>query len=116
MAKDYLRLWRDITNASDEGEAIRTLAEILVDREGRTFITNLKRGDAELCIEILDYVSLSLIRPIHSPLSPTQISFLLGHRRAQPKIGRETSFLPHFEKTRRNSWTLTGVDGDNGKN
>jgi len=57
MAKDYGRLWEETTRTTDEGKAVRILAEILVDKEGRTFILNLERKDAELCIEILDYVS-----------------------------------------------------------
>ena len=57
MAKDYQRLWKDVTSTSDEKKAVRTLAGILVDREGRSFISNLLRKDAELCIEILDRVS-----------------------------------------------------------
>jgi hypothetical protein len=57
MAKDYQRLWTDITRTIDEGKAVRTLVEILVDEEGRTFILQLGRRDAELCIEILDHVS-----------------------------------------------------------
>jgi len=57
MAKDYRRLWEDVTSTNDEGEAVRTLAEILRDKEGRTFISNLERRDAELCIETLDHVS-----------------------------------------------------------
>ena len=77
MTKDYPQLWKDVASGSDDGKAIRTLAEILVDEEARTFIENLKRGDAELCIEILDCVSLSLIHPIHFPLSPTQMAFFI---------------------------------------
>jgi hypothetical protein len=57
MAKDYRRLWEDITSTSDEGKAVRTLAEIVLDEEGRSFISNLQRKDAELCIEVLDLVS-----------------------------------------------------------
>ena len=57
MAKDYRRLWKGATSTSDEGEAVRTLAEILLDKEGRTFISSLKRKDAQLCMEILDSVS-----------------------------------------------------------
>jgi hypothetical protein len=48
MAKDYRQLWKDVTNTSDEGKAVRTLAEILLDKEGRSFISNLERKDAEL--------------------------------------------------------------------
>ena len=57
MAKDYQRLWKDVTGTKDEGKAVRTLAEILEDKEGRSFISNLERKDAERCIEILDRVS-----------------------------------------------------------
>ena len=60
MAKDYQRLWNDVTHAIDETESVRILAEILVDKKGRAFISRLERRDAELCIEILDHVSLDL--------------------------------------------------------
>ena len=77
MTKDYPQLWKDVTSASDEGKAVRTLAEILVKREGRASTSNLGRGDAELCIEILEHVSLSLIHdPIRFPLSPTHGFFI----------------------------------------
>ena len=75
MAKDYSQLWKNVTSARDEGKAVRTLAEILVDREGRTFIGTLKRADAELCIEVLDHVSLSLIRSIRFPLPRLRLPF-----------------------------------------
>ena len=67
MTKDYRRLWKNITSTTDEGEAVRTLTEILADKEGRAFIGNLNREDAGLCIEILDHVSLSMIHRIHFP-------------------------------------------------
>ena len=57
MVKDYRQLWKDVTSTSGEGEAIRTLADILRDGEGTDFILNLALEDAELCIEILDHVS-----------------------------------------------------------
>ena len=57
MAKDFRRLWKDATNTIDQAKAVRILADILVDKEGRVFISRLERKDAELCIEILDYVS-----------------------------------------------------------
>ena len=60
MAKDYQRLWKDVTSTSDEGKAVRTLADILLDKEGRSFIMDLAREDAELCIEILNHVSRNL--------------------------------------------------------
>ena len=63
MSKDYQRLWKDVTSATDEAKAVRTLAEILVDKEGRAFASRLERKEAELCIEILDRVS----RDFHLP-------------------------------------------------
>ena len=60
MVKDYRRLWKDVTNTIDEARAVRTLADILADKEGRTFISRLEHKDAELCIEILDRVSHDL--------------------------------------------------------
>jgi hypothetical protein len=60
MTQDYYRLWKDLTSAIDEAEAVRTLAEILVDKDGRAFILRLEREDAELCIEILDHVTCNL--------------------------------------------------------
>ena len=56
IAKDYRRLWKEITSTSDEGKAVRTLAEVLLDEEGRKFVLDLERKDAELCIEILYHV------------------------------------------------------------
>ena len=56
MTKNYGQLWKNVTTASDDIEAVRNLAEILIDKEGRVFASNLGRSDAELCIEILDYV------------------------------------------------------------
>ena len=44
MAKDYQQFWKDATNANDEGEAVRILAGILLDKEGMAFISNLERN------------------------------------------------------------------------
>ena len=60
MVKDYPRLWKHVTDATDESKAVRTLAEILVDKEGRALISRLERKEAELCIEVLDRVSHDL--------------------------------------------------------
>jgi len=57
IAENYQPLWEDVTSTNDEGEAVRTLAGIVLNREGRAFVSNLERDDAELCIEILDCVS-----------------------------------------------------------
>ena len=64
MAKDHPRLWKDIPSATDEGEAVRALTEILADKEGRAFIGNLNWEDAGSCMDILYHVSLSLIHRI----------------------------------------------------
>ena len=58
--KDYRRLWKDVVNVTDEAKAIRILAYILMDEEGRAFTSRLGRMDAEICIEILDHVSRDL--------------------------------------------------------
>jgi len=55
--QNYLRLWMDVTRAIDETKAVRTLAEISVDKEGRHFVSRLDRKDVELCVEVLDHVS-----------------------------------------------------------
>ena len=60
MAQDYRRLWEGVTSTSDEDKTVQTLAEILLDEKGRTFISNLPRKDAEICIEILDHVCCDL--------------------------------------------------------
>ncbi|KAF9789222.1 kinase-like domain-containing protein [Thelephora terrestris] len=54
MARDFERLWEDVTAANDEAGAVRALAEILAEKEGRDFISHLYRGDAVFCIDILD--------------------------------------------------------------
>ena len=103
MSKDYGRLLKKALKANDEGDAVRILLEILSDKEGRNFITNLKdKEDAKRCIEILDYVS----RNLHPPrLPPSQIIFP-GHRRGQAQIRRKASFLACVEEARWSSRTV----------
>ena len=60
MAKDYDTLWEGVTHATTEAEAVRALAQIVVDKQGRAFTLGLKPKDAELCVETLDYVSCDL--------------------------------------------------------
>jgi len=50
MAKNYQQLWRDVASTSNEGKAVRTLAEIVLDKPGRAFILELERNGAELCM------------------------------------------------------------------
>ena len=79
MAKNYWRLWRDVLSTPKGANAVPTLAGILADEEGKTFILRLERKDAELCIEVLDRVS-----PNHFPLPPPQ-TVSSGNRRGQPQ-------------------------------
>ena len=96
MAKNYQGLWENVTSAVDEAQVVRTLAEIVVDKDGRVFISSLERESAELCIEILDRVSHHL----HSSLSPSPSQIVLsGHRRTRARKRPETGFLRHVEET-----------------
>ena len=56
----YQVLWEDVTNATSEAEAVQALAKIVVDKHGRAFALCLELMAAELCVEILDYVSCGL--------------------------------------------------------
>jgi len=58
--RDRQQLWKDVASKADEAEAVRSLAEILADKEGRAFISLLEHKDAELCVGILDHVSREL--------------------------------------------------------
>jgi len=64
MAKDYRHLWRGAVSTMDKAQAIQTLSSILVDKEGRVFVSHLGRKDTELCAEILDNVSRDLQLPL----------------------------------------------------
>ena len=63
MVKDYQRLWKCVISTADEANAVRTLAVILADKEGRSFVSCLERKDVGLCIEILDRVSSDFCLP-----------------------------------------------------
>ena len=65
MIKDYHQLWNGVINATDEAEAVQTLAKIVADSDGRAFVLRLKLKDAALCIETLDHVSCNLRSPHH---------------------------------------------------
>lgn len=97
-AKDYRKLWEGVTNATDEAEAVRALVQIVVDKQGRAFTLGLKLEHAELCVEILDYVSCDLRLP---PRFPRLRRFPPGHLRAKARTYREDRFFPHVEKTYR---------------
>lgn len=56
MAVDFNERWEKARTATDKAESVRTLAKILSFEDGQTFISNLEPPEAELCIEILDYV------------------------------------------------------------
>lgn len=57
MAKDFQRLWKGVTTAEDEAAAVRALAEMLIEKDGRAFVSCFERKNAEFCIDILDRVS-----------------------------------------------------------
>lgn len=63
MNKNFQQLWKDFANSTDEAVAVRVLAGIVADKEGRAFVSRLGRDDAEYCIYILDRVSPEL-RPL----------------------------------------------------
>lgn len=64
MAKNFQRLWKDITDSNNEAAAVRALADILAEKEGRAFVLGLDRKHADYCIDILDHVSPHLrLRP-----------------------------------------------------
>lgn len=60
MAKDPQRLWEDVANKANEAGAVWAMVEILADKEGRGFVSQLGRKEAEICIGVLDYVSREL--------------------------------------------------------
>ena len=74
MVVDYNRLchWEKARNGSDEVESVRILAKILSSTNGRTFILDLEPPGAELCLEILDYVSSNSPPIISDGRSPIQ--------------------------------------------
>jgi len=81
MIKDHRLLWEAAANATDTAQAVQILAESLVDKEGRVFISRLGSEDAEPCIEILDNVSYNL----HSPHSSPPQTVSSGYYDAQPQ-------------------------------
>ena len=72
MADNFNKQWKKARAAMDEAESVRALAKILSSKDGRTFILDLEPPEAELCIEILDYVSSNPPSRIHGDHSPTQ--------------------------------------------
>jgi len=112
MAKDYRRLWKDVTHTHTitKTVAVRMLAEILVDNEGSVYISHLKRKDAELCIEILDYVRHD---PYLAHPPPHMVSS--GYCKVRPHEHREADFLGHAGETCWTPWPPPGFHDDNEK-
>jgi len=93
MAVDYRQLWTDAVSANNKPQAVQTLSDILVNNEGRAFLSRLDSKDARLCVEILDSVSRDLYSP-HSSL-PQTVS--LGYCRTQLQSGRGAGSFDHLE-------------------
>ena len=55
MAHNFRETWGNVLASVDE--AVRTLAQIPLSPGGREFLDNLGRGEAGLCLELLDRVS-----------------------------------------------------------
>jgi len=60
VVKDYQQLWKGVADATDKAEAVRVLAEIVADFDGRTFALGLGPEAVKLCVETLDYVGCFL--------------------------------------------------------
>jgi len=54
MARDFRGTWGNALASVDE--AVQTLAQISLSSRGRGFLSNLERGEAGLCMELLDRV------------------------------------------------------------
>ena len=74
MAKDYRQLWENAACADNEAQAIQILFDLLVNEEGRTFVSRLDSKDTEVCVEILDNVS----RDFCSSHLPPPLTISLG--------------------------------------
>ena len=108
MAKNYREIWENVTNATEETKAIRALAEILADKEGRAFASRLERQDAEVCIEILDHVSRDQCLFLSLPV---RVCFA-GHHREQAQKCREAGFLRYVEEACWAPWATARFRGD----
>lgn len=60
MDKDYRQLWEAAADSTDKIKAVRCLAKILAKDKERHFISDVGKEGAELCIDILNYVSCYL--------------------------------------------------------
>ena len=54
MVHDFQKSWTEVLNSVDEG--VRSLVLLSQSSGGREFLSNLGRGEAGLCIELLDRV------------------------------------------------------------
>lgn len=74
-ATEFARLWAQVVHSTSVSDSVRILAQVLVQRDGRTFISHLKPKDAELCIELLGHVS----HGFHYPKISCLMWFRPGH-------------------------------------
>jgi hypothetical protein len=54
MVQDIQKSWKKVLRSVDE--SVRSLVQISLSSEGREFLNNLDRGEAGLCVELLDRV------------------------------------------------------------
>ena len=109
MAKDYRKLWAKVADVTEGTESTRILAEILTDEQGGTFVSQLGRRDAELCIEILDRVSRD---PHPDSHDLTQLPGSVG---TQTQQDREAGVPRYVVEVGRNLWTASQFRGYKGE-
>jgi len=118
MTGDYQRLWEGATSATDEAQAVRALAGVLANKDGRAHVSHLDSSDAERCIEILSNVSRDLYLPLLLPhtvrqgiagynLEPTEkLAFFVTLRRLAERHGRLPDRIMITEEIKTSDETL----------
>lgn len=99
MAYDFQESWRNALISADE--AVRTLAQITLSPEGRKFLNNLERGEAGLCMELLDRVRSHIVSSLAFALLKTTPQGLTKHAFNQATRQSFLIVLIEFTKHRR---------------
>ena len=106
MAKNYQRLWDQVTSGIDEAKSVRTLAEIVVDEEGRAFISRL---DSILHCQCT--IDIQLLRTLHVPLCHLAAVLLNACSQRSgfcSEVPLWIRFAPQFRGCR---WLISGEHG-----